>query len=320
MIIIKNIPVRVSSLHQTSGLYPFGYKQTSVGKYAEKHFAVQQKMSNFADMKKLLIITLPLFLLLLSACRKSNATQEVSTFYKESNTTETTRTKVTQYEMPAPLKDRPEQILKRTGYTTSYNSETKNPNWVAWHLTKGHTYGKNQRSEEVFTEDSDVSPRATDNDYYSSRYDRGHMCPAGDNKWDATAMTESFLFTNICPQNHNLNKYEWNDLEMQCREWARKYGAIDIVCGPVYDTSSPTRTIGRGHVWVPDAFFKVVMLRSGQPKAIGFLFRNDGKKVSLESVVRSVDEIERLTGIDFYPALDDKVEDRIEAEANLKDW
>ena len=60
---------------------------------------------------------------------------------------------VVMYEMPAPLKDRPEQILKRTGYTTSYNSRTKNPNWVAWHLTKAHTYGSHQRNIEKFTED-----------------------------------------------------------------------------------------------------------------------------------------------------------------------
>ena len=272
-------------------------------------------------MKKLLSLTF-LLSLLLASCRNSSANAEQpatasNTFYDQ---TASNSAKVTEYERPAPLSDRPEQILKRMGYTTSYNRETKNPNWVAWHLTKAHTYGKNQRTGEVFTEDLDVSPRATDADYYSSRYDRGHQCPAGDNKWDATAMRESFLFTNICPQNHNLNKYEWNDLEIRCREWARKYGAIDIVCGPVYDNATPTRTIGRGRVWVPDAFFKVVMLRTGTPKAIGFLFRNDGKKVSLESVVRTVDDIERLTGIDFFPALNDKVEDRIEAHADLGDW
>ena len=278
-------------------------------------------MITFAAMKKLLLLTLSISLAL-TACRnsKSNAdVQEAETFYN-SKTAETTRSKVTEYERPAALTDRPEQILRRKGYTTSYNKETRNPNWVAWHLTKSHTYGKNQRSEEVFTEDMEVSPRATDNDYYSSRYDRGHMCPAGDNKWDAKAMTESFLFTNICPQNHALNKYEWNDLEIQCRDWARKYGAIDIVCGPVYDSPTPTRTIGRGHVWVPDGFFKVVMCRKGQPKAIGFVFRNDGKKVSLQSVACTVDDVERLTGIDFSPALDDKLENRIEAHADFGEW
>ena len=239
---------------------------------------------------------------------------------------------VVMYEMPAPLKDRPEQILKRKGYTVSYNSETKNPNWVAWHLTKSHTYGSFQRREEVFSEDESVkAPRATNNDYYNSRYDRGHMCPAGDNKWDKEAMTQSFLFTNICPQNHGLNKYEWNDLEIQCRDWAREYGAVDIVCGPLYSSKGgrykvgsshepQQKTIGRNKVWVPDAFFKVVLCRQGRPKAIGFVYRNEGVKQLKTEAVRTVDEVEALTGIDFFPALDDDMENRIEASANLSDW
>lgn len=225
------------------------------------------------------------------------------------------------YEIPAPLKDRPEQILHRKGYTVSYNNATRNPNWVAWHLTKSHTYGSNQRSGEVFTEDVSVSrPRATDADYYNSRYDRGHMCPAGDNKWDKEAMAQSFLFTNVCPQNHGLNKYEWNDLEMLCRDWAREYGAIDIVCGPVYSSSGEQKTIGKNRVWVPDAFFKVVLCRQGKAKAIGFLYRNEGKKQPMADAVCTVDDVERLTGLDFFPELDDATENRIEATATLSDW
>ena len=225
---------------------------------------------------------------------------------------------VRMYELPAPLTDRPEQILHRRGYTTSYNSKTKNPNWVAWHLTKAHTYGQNQRKNEVFTEDSDVSaPRATNNDYYNSRYDRGHMCPAGDNKWDPQAMSESFLFTNICPQNHGLNKYEWNDLEIECREWAREYGAVDIVCGPIYDANEEQRTIGRNRVWVPSAFFKVVLCRQPTPRAVGFVYRNEGVKQSRAEAARSIDEIEHLTGIDFFPALDDETEAKVERAKRL---
>lgn len=226
------------------------------------------------------------------------------------------------FEIPAPLKDRPEQILHRRGYTTSYNQTTKTPNWVAWHLTAAHTKGRINREQEVFTEDEDVAKgqRATDNDYYNSRYDRGHMCPAGDNKWDQQAMTQSFLFTNICPQNHGLNKYEWNDLEMLCREWARKYGAVDIVCGPLFTTSGEQKTIGQNKVWVPDAFFKVVLCRQGSPKAIGFVYQNVGKKQAMANAARSVDEIERLTKMDFFPELDDKTETRIEAKAELSDW
>ena len=226
------------------------------------------------------------------------------------------------YEIPAALKDRPEQILHRTGYTTSYNQQTKTPNWVAWHLTKAHTKGSNQRKHEVFAEDEDIpsGKRATDGDYYNSRYDRGHMCPAGDNKWDRQAMTESFLFTNVCPQNHGLNKYEWNDLEILCREWAQKYGAIDIVCGPLFAASGNQKTIGKNKVWVPEAFFKVILCRQGKPKAIGFVYRNEGVKQTMAEAVRTVDEIEKLAKMDFFPELDDQTENRIEAQADLRDW
>lgn len=265
------------------------------------------------------------------SCRNSNvgvskdADDQRSTTFYQTRTAEVEKVKkpsVTQYELPAPLTDRPEQILKRRAYTTSYNNKSKTPNWVAWHLTKAHTYGDHQRKNEVFFEDEAIesSLRATDNDYYNSRYDRGHMCPAGDNKWDAQAMRESFLFTNICPQNHGLNKYEWNDLEIQCRDWAREYGAIDIVCGPIFSSTDDQKTIGRNKVWVPDAFFKVILCRQGNPKAIGFIYRNEGKKQTQEEALRSVDEIETLTGIDFFPSLDDATETRIEAEASLEAW
>ncbi|MBR1485586.1 MAG: DNA/RNA non-specific endonuclease [Prevotella sp.] len=250
-------------------------------------------------------------------------TAQTATTQKSKTTAATTKSATTQvrYERPAPLSDRASIILTREGYIASYNKVTRTPNWVAWHLTKAHTYGNNQRDQEVFTEDQQVpEPRATDQDYYGSRYDRGHMCPAGDNKWSAKAMTHSFLFTNVCPQNHGLNKYEWNDVEKLCRDWARKYGAVDVVCGPVFDKDAQPRYIGKNKVRVPDAFYKVVLCRSQQPKAIGFLFRNNGKKQPYAQAVCSVDEIERLTGIDFFPALDDKTENKIEATARLADW
>ena len=105
-------------------------------------------------------------------------------------------------EIPAPLKGVKEQILTRRGYAVSYNADTKLPNWVAWRLDASRLEGGVKRPRKAFHEDEDVAePRATDWDYYSSGYDRGHMCPAGDNKWDKEAMWESFLFTNIIPLN-----------------------------------------------------------------------------------------------------------------------
>ena len=218
-------------------------------------------------------------------------------------------------EQPAPMKNVPEQILKRKSYITSYNKDTKIPNWVAWHLTSGHTRGNLQRHDNLFHEDMDVTTgRVTDDDYYNSGYDRGHMCPAGDNKWDQKAMNETFLFTNICPQIHALNEGPWNDLEMACRRWAQKYGDIYIVCGPLL-SEGVHRTIGKRRVVVPERFFKVILCMQDKPKAIGFIYDNNSRNSNkMFSHATTIDEIERLTGIDFFPSLEDKIENVVEAE------
>lgn len=217
-------------------------------------------------------------------------------------------------------KGTPEQILKRTGYVASYNKTTLLPNWVAWHLTAERTEGSAKRSGVDFAEDTEVpEPRATDWDYYNSGYDRGHMCPAADNKWSKKAMEESFLFTNMCPQNGNLNRGDWNEMEMACRKWAKKYGDLYIVCGPIL-YKGKHKTIGKNMVVVPEAFFKVVLRTGDDPQAIGFIYKNTSGNRPKDSYVNTVDEVERITGIDFFPSLPDDVEKKVEAECDLGLW
>jgi endonuclease G len=217
-------------------------------------------------------------------------------------------------------KGTPEQILKRTGYVASYNKTTLLPNWVAWHLTAERTEGSAKRSGVDFAEDTEVpEPRATDWDYYNSGYDRGHMCPAADNKWSKKAMEESFLFTNMCPQNGNLNRGDWNEMEMACRKWAKKYGGLYIVCGPIL-YKGKHKTIGKNKVVVPEAFFKVVLRTGDNPQAIGFIYKNTSGNRPKDSYVNTVDEVERITGIDFFPSLPDNVEKNVEATADIANW
>jgi DNA/RNA non-specific endonuclease len=223
-------------------------------------------------------------------------------------------------EVPGKLTDRPEQILKRVAYTASYNSDLRIPNWVAWQLTGGHTEGKNKRAGVKFQEDTDVPlPRAVDFDYVRSGYDRGHLCPSADNRWDATAQEQSFLLTNVCPQDHNLNVGDWHELENLCRKWAKTYGSIYIVAGPVL-LKGKHKTIGKNKVTVPEAFFKVVLCMEGKPKAIGFIYRNESGNRPKSYYVNTIDDVERITGIDFFPALPDDVEKAVEATCNLEEW
>lgn len=181
---------------------------------------------------------------------------------------------VDQLGIPLPLNNKSEQILYRKGYVISYNKEYKIPNWVAWHLTAEHVTGPIPRPGNAWHEDTLVpEPRATISDYKGSGWSRGHMCPAGDNKWNDEAMYDSFLLTNCCPQNANLNNGDWNKIEMTCRRWAERYGDIYIVCGPIL-FNQDHETIGINNIVVPEAFFKVVLCLNGTPKGIGFIRRN----------------------------------------------
>lgn len=193
------------------------------------------------------------------------------------------------------------------------------PNWVAWHLTAEHTDGPYGRLNNFYEEESIPTPRATLEDYRGSGWSRGHMCPAGDNKWDEKAMYESFSLVNVCPQNASLNSGVWNSIEIDCRRWARKYGDVYIVCGPVL-LNREHETIGRNRVVVPEAFFKVVLCLQGTPKAIGFVVRNNEGKKKRDQCINTVDDVERITGYDFFPALPDSIEDVVEAHSNIEDW
>nr|MCR5550122.1 DNA/RNA non-specific endonuclease [Bacteroidales bacterium] len=162
-------------------------------------------------------------------------------------------------EIPVLKADRPEQIIAHKGYTVSYNSDWCVPNWVAYELTREEVRGTVHRAGH-FEPDPDVKGVCpTYRDYSRSSYTRGHMAPAGDMKWDTTAMRESFYLSNVCPQDHNLNDGDWKVLEEQARSWAYKYGSVYIACGPIM--SNNPEVIGRNNVAVPDAFYKVLLCK-----------------------------------------------------------
>ena len=214
----------------------------------------------------------------------------------------------------------PEIILHRTGYTSSYNKTTKQPNWVAWHLTREHVQGTIRRAGNAWHEDSQVpKPRVNNYDYKGSGWSRGHMCPAGDNKWSRDAMYETFLYTNVCPQHPRLNSGDWNEIEMACRRWAEKFGDVYIVCGPIF-LRQEHEIIGLSKIPVPEAFFKVVMCLNGTPKGIGFICHNTDGNRKKDKYVNTIRQVERITGMTFFPNLSDDIARQVKDKANIDDW
>ena len=228
------------------------------------------------------------------------------------------RADTSRMEIPVMPEEKQGQIIQRTGYTLAYDAKNKTPQWEAWELTDQETRGKEARTNDFQPDPEVIGTKVVTYDYSGSGYDRGHMAPAGDMKWSKQAMQESFYMTNICPQDHNLNTEDWNDLEMKSREWARRYGKVHIVCGPIYK-GIRNEYIGEHRVKVPDAFFKVILIDDARKSyALGFLFENKAGERPLKEYLVSVDEIERITGMDFFSVLPDNLEDRLEAETLRK--
>ncbi|MCF0207661.1 MAG: DNA/RNA non-specific endonuclease [Bacteroidales bacterium] len=222
-------------------------------------------------------------------------------------------------ELPKAPKDKNSQTITHIGYTVSYNTNLLIPNWVAYELTGEEVVGEVERSND-FNVDPDVRGRcSTTDDYKRSGYDRGHMAPAADMKWSKQAMEESFYTTNICPQNHNLNAGDWKELEEQVRDWAIKNDNIYVVCGPIMGNS--TATIGENGVAVPEAFFKVVLMqKDGSWRSLGFVFENKAGNKPLDTYTKSVDEIERITKLDFFHKLPDNIENKIEKNSSFDNF
>ena len=227
-------------------------------------------------------------------------------------------------EIPISSKGKKELILKRKNYTLSFNKELNIPNWVSWSLDKEKLVERVSRKRYGFKPDPNINPSqaVVTQDYANSGYDRGHMCPAGDSRWSGEAMKESFYMTNICPQHPNLNGGDWHELEQACRRWAEK-DKLYIVCGPILYKKALNPPIGKEHkIRVPDAFFKVILtgVEKGNPRAIGFIYKNSAGNRPLDSYVNSIDQVERITGLDFFSVLPNEVENRIEKDYNMKEW
>lgn len=211
------------------------------------------------------------------------------------------------------------QIKEYSGFTISFNKDNGTPNYVIWELLEEETKGEKGRSNKFWT-DSELDGCPTTKDYSRSGYDRGHMCPSGEQKWSHEAMNDCFVMANICPQVHDLNNGAWKTLETKERQWAARDSALMIVAGPIYEKSDKER-IGKSGVRVPSAFFKVLLAPYvTEPRGIAFVYPNMKVVGNMQDYAMSIDELEKILGYDFFPALPDEIEKKVESTYSFKEW
>lgn len=217
--------------------------------------------------------------------------------------------------LPVPSKE----IIKHTYYTLSYNEKYEQANWVYYVLTDSMVIQGGQERTNKFKFDKLVpTGSARTSDYTKSGYDRGHLCPAADMDFNQVAMEESFLMSNISPQAPDFNRGIWKDLETEVRNWAKKERRIYVVTGPVFNDNKGA--IGEEQVLVPGYFFKILFDSTDKQRIIAFVLPNRKSDRPLTDFVVSADELEKLTGYDFFSQLPDDLENKLEGSIDLSGW
>ena len=211
------------------------------------------------------------------------------------------------------------QIIRHDYYTLSYSEKHEQAEWVAYELKKNYVKN-NDFKRPYFIEDPKVKTGSADwRNYKKSGYDKGHLCPAGDMEFALKAYNDTFFTSNISPQLHDFNGGIWNRLEQKVRYWATKYDGIYVVTGGILHPS--LQTIGKEKVSVPNYFYKILLdYSNGQYRMIAFLVPSKKSDKPLYDFVVSVDTVEKMTGIDFFSKLDDKIENNLEKASNYKAW
>lgn len=210
------------------------------------------------------------------------------------------------------------QIVKHTYYTLSYCEKDEQPEWVYYELTSEMVRGRQPRSDDYRPDFQISTISAQLEDYRGSGYDRGHLCPAGDMKLNLTSMSESFYLSNMSPQDKDFNAGIWNTLEDRVRKWALTTGRIYVVTAGVL--TSNKGKIGSNGVSIPKYFYKVIYDPRGQGRMIAFLIPNENSEKPLQNYIVTVDSLENLTEIDFFPELPVSNENHLESSLNLSSW
>lgn len=214
------------------------------------------------------------------------------------------------------------RLLGNEGYLVGYDDTLPSPRWVAYHIKDITPIPEPAERPDVFEPDLRTVSRVTSDAYTGTGYDRGHLAPnyAIATRHGDRAQLETFLLSNIIPQKHALNAGLWKQLETRiATSYPARFGEVWVLAGPVF-TRQPPQTLGRSGPAVPEACYMIILDESdGRLRTMAFVFPQDAQG-QLDHHLTTIDAIETRTGLDFFHALDDDAETRLESTKAARVW
>lgn len=216
-----------------------------------------------------------------------------------------------------------------TSFSMEYDKSKKHARWVAFRFDILTMQNKVDRID-PFGPDPSLSEeyQRVRGDFGAKGYERGHICASEDRVYSREANDQTFYYTNMSPQVHGFNSGLWQSLEGAVQKWGRSCTASDtmyVVKGGTIDKEEQIiKYINNDRSKpVPKYYYMAVLFKKAESfKAIAFWLEHTDKPKSTKLVdyALSIDELEEKTGIDFFPALNDKLENVIEATYSTKAW
>lgn len=227
-----------------------------------------------------------------------------------------------------------DELVKHAGLTLAYADKFEQARWVAHMIIPDVIKGTVFRTNDFRVDEKVKSGSAVEADYFLKKmkadssfeydgfgYDRGHLAPSADFRWSRIALSESYYYSNMSPQLADFNRGAWGDLEDAIRGYMYGHPTTElyVVTGPILKPGLPVIERGVNKVSIPEQYFKVVMDLNNK-KAIAFLMPNKAITQPLKSFATSINEIEKLTGLDFFNKLPAVLQEQLESQQDATAW
>ena len=212
-------------------------------------------------------------------------------------------------------------ILDRGEFVVGWSPSLGHPLWCAYHVTKDAKFADGKRPD--FSRDRKAENCPNASAYAKSGYDRGHMVPnhAIVSRYGTESQKKTFLMSNVAPQSPSLNRKVWRDMEHRIADlWTARYGEIWVIVGAMPSASG--ETIPDTAIDIPDGFYQVVVAQEGldiRALAVAFERTPPWSEWAARNII-SIDNLEKLTGLDFLAELPDFIQDPLEAELPSRLW
>ena len=233
-----------------------------------------------------------------------------------------------------PQTSKSEKIIYHSAICLVYSEQHEQAKWVAHIILPDIVNGKESRSNNFRIDTLIKTGSAEEKDYFIKikqsggkykydgfGYDRGHLAPSADFKWSKKALSESYFYSNMSPQLGDFNRLKWADLEAMFREYVVSHTETQlyVVTGPILYDTLPKIERGVNKVTIPEFYYKVAIDLTNH-KAIGFIMPNKKIEYPISSYAVPINDVEKITGINFYYQLADSLEEVLESQKIISDW